>query len=137
METAIKDGKWVVAKRGRPNYQRRAAGEMNNTETLFSAYLEYQLRCHDIQARSAFEPITLTSGRRSYTPDFKVTELDGTVKMYDCKGCKLTKVRRIPRPHIEPQDRLRLEIFAREFRKYQFVLTWMHRNQWYEERIVP
>lgn len=132
-----KSGRLATVRGQRPAYKRRPAGCMNATEAAFAAYLDLLYKCGKIGHYSGFEPLTLVSGRRKYTPDFRVVMNDGTVRMYDCKGCRLTRTKRIPRPHVEPQDRLRIELFARAYPQYRFVLVYRFRDQWIEQEIVP
>lgn len=123
------------AKGKRPQH-RNARGVMNATESAYFGYLKLLLACGEIRSHSGFEPDALVLGKRRYRPDFKVLMNDGEVRLYDVKGCKLSKVRRIPKPWIEDRDRYRLALFAHAFPELSFYVTWTHEGRWFEQRVV-
>lgn len=95
-------------------------GVMNRTEGRFAAILEMQRLFGEIRGWS-FEPETLILGPRfTFTPDFKVEELDGTLTWYDVKG-----------RHVWEDATIKIKAAALLLPQYRFAQArWVNNSEW-------
>ena len=94
-------------------------GVMNRTEGRFAAILEMQRLFGEIKGWS-FEPETLVLGPKlTFTPDFKVEELDGSLTWYDVKG-----------KHVWEDSVVKAKAAAVIFPQYRFAQVRWNGSEW-------
>lgn len=94
-------------------------GRMNKLESEFEELLRSKLLNEEI-VEYKYEPIKLylADKRTSYTPDFQVIELDGTITLYEVKGYWLDKAR------------VKTKTAAEYFSEYRIVGVQKERGKW-------